>query len=288
MKSLFESSLDGALSGITDRLERLYSGEVLGLPTGFADLDELVTMEDGALVVLGARPAMGKTALMLAKAVYVAVVLHRPVLLFSLEMGRMELTQRLACILAGVSASSMKKGDLTEREWSMLNHAFARLFDAPLWIEDDTSLTVSQMKAQALELKEQVGDIGLVAVDYIQLMSGERNEGRQVEVSDMSRGLKIMARELGCPVYALSQLNRGLEQRVDKRPMLSDLRESGSIEQDADIVMFIYRDDVYNPDSEDKGTAEVLVSKQRNGPTGMVRLSYLAESTKFDSLKGGK
>lgn len=282
--SFYEAALDGALAGLTDRLERMFNGELTGLPTGFHDLDDLVTMEPGALVVVGARPSMGKTALAMCIGSHLATRDHRPLLMFSLEMGQAELVMRLACLEAGIDSKKFKHGDLTEKDWAKLSHAFARLHDAPLWIEDDTTLSVSKMKQQALALKAEVGDLGCVIVDYIQLMSGERNEGRQVEVSDISRGLKIMARELDCPVIALSQLNRGLEQRPDKRPMMSDLRESGAIEQDADIVMFIYRDEVYNPDTEAKGIAEILVSKQRNGPTGMVKLAYIGHSTKFASM----
>ena len=209
-------------------------------------------------------------------------------LIFSLEMGQLELTQRMLCSEARVDSKRVRNGNLSEADWGKIAHATGRLAEAPIWIDDNPNLTIMEIRSKARRLKSRLGDLGLVVVDYLQLMTGRSiAENRQVEVSEISRGLKILARELECPVLALSQLSRQLEMRADKRPMLADLRESGSIEQDADVVMFIYRDDVYNPDSPDRGTAEILVTKHRNGPTGMVRLAFLDHYTKFANMAKG-
>lgn len=274
-----------------DRLESLYDkgDAITGTPTGFLDLDELLSgLQPNALYVLGARPSMGKTALALGVAGNAAIEAQRPVLVFSLEMGQLELTQRMLCSEARVDSKRVRNGNLSESDWGKIAHATGRLAEAPIWIDDNPNLTIMEIRSKARRLKSRLGDLGLVVVDYLQLMTGRSNaENRQVEVSEISRGLKILARELECPVLALSQLSRQLEMRADKRPMLADLRESGSIEQDADVVMFIYRDDVYNPDSPDRGTAEILVSKHRNGPTGMVRLAFLDHYTKFANMARG-
>jgi len=274
-----------------DRLESLYDkgDAITGTPTGFLDLDELLSgLQPNALYVLGARPSMGKTALGLGIATHAATEAQRPTLIFSLEMGQLELTQRMLCSEARVDSKRVRNGNLTESDWGKIAHATGRLAEAPIWIDDNPNLTIMEIRSKARRLKSRLGDLGLVVVDYLQLMTGRSNaENRQVEVSEISRGLKILARELECPVLALSQLSRQLEMRADKRPMLADLRESGSIEQDADVVMFIYRDDVYNPDSPDRGTAEILVSKHRNGPTGMVRLAFLDHYTKFANMARG-
>ena len=209
-------------------------------------------------------------------------------LFFSLEMSQLELTQRMLCSEARVDSKQVRNGNLSEDDWGKITHAIGRLAEAPIWIDDNPNLTIMEIRSKARRLKSRLGDLGLVVVDYLQLMTGRSNaENRQVEVSEISRGLKILARELECPVVALSQLSRQLEMRADKRPMLADLRESGSIEQDADVVMFIYRDEVYNPDSPDRGTAEILVTKHRNGPTGMVRLAFLDHYTKFANMARG-
>jgi replicative DNA helicase len=276
------------LNANLDRLESLYDkgDAITGVPTGFLDLDDLLSgLQPNALIVLGARPSMGKTAFGLGLATHAAIEANRPVLLFSLEMGQLELTQRMLCSEARVDSKRVRNGNLTEADWGKIAHATGRLAEAPIWIDDNPNLTIMEIRSKARRLRSRLGDLGLVVVDYLQLMTGRSNaENRQVEVSEISRGLKILARELECPVLALSQLSRGLEMRADKRPMLADLRESGSIEQDADVVMFIYRDDVYNPDSPDRGTAEILVSKHRNGPTGMVRLAFLDHYTKFANM----
>jgi replicative DNA helicase len=274
-----------------DRLEQLYDRgqSITGIPTGFSDLDDLTSgLQPNALYVIGARPSAGKTALGLCMASHAALEARRPVLIFSLEMGQLELTQRMLCSEARVDSKKIRNGNLTEADWGKIAHATGRLADAPIWIDDNPNLTIMEIRSKARRLKSRVGDLGLIVVDYLQLMTGRSHaENRQVEVSEISRGLKILARELECPVIALSQLSRQLEMRADKRPMLADLRESGSIEQDADVVMFIYRDEVYNPDSADRGTAEIIVSKHRNGPTGMVRLAFLDHYTKFANMAKG-
>jgi replicative DNA helicase len=411
-----------------DRLEQLYERgqSITGVPTGFVDLDELTSgLQPNALYVVGARPSAGKTALALCMASHAALDIQRPVLIFSLEMGQIELTQRMLCSEARVDSKRVRNGNLTETDWGKIAHATGRLADAPIWIDDNPNLTIMEIRSKARRLKSRIGDLGLIVVDYLQLMTGRSNaESRQVEVSEISRGLKILARELECPVIALSQLSRQLEMRADKRPMLADLRESGcltgdsaitladgtmaelemlvstgfdghvlavdasgtfvparvtnawttgvketfklrlnngrevqgtanhrfltstgwqridelapgdrlaafagdemeggadwttvagitaagpapvydltvethhnfvangivthnSIEQDADVVMFIYRDEVYNADSPDRGTAEIIVAKHRNGPTGVVRLAFLDHYTKFANM----
>ena len=271
-----------------DDIEQLYDrgDAITGTPTGFIDLDELTAgLQPSNLIVVGARPAMGKTSFALNLVAHAAMNEQRPVLLFSLEMSKLELSKRMLCSEAKVDATSIRNGRLKDDDWTKLAQAMGRLGKAQLWIDDDPNITVMEIRAKARRLKSKVGDMGLVVVDYLQLMSGRASaENRQVEISEISRGLKILARELECPVIALSQLSRGLEQRTDKRPMLADLRESGAIEQDADIVMFLYRDEVYNPDSADKGQAEVLIAKHRAGPTGVVRLAWLGHQTRFANM----
>jgi replicative DNA helicase len=271
-----------------DDIEQLYDrgDAITGIPTGFIDLDELTAgLQPSNLIVVGARPAMGKTSFALNLVAHAAMNEHRPVLLFSLEMSKLELSKRMLCSEAKVDATSIRNGRLKDDDWTKLAQAMGRLGKAQLWIDDDPNITVMDIRAKARRLKSKVGDMGLVVVDYLQLMSGRaKAENRQVEISEISRGLKILARELECPVIALSQLSRGLEQRTDKRPMLADLRESGAIEQDADIVMFLYRDEVYNLDSADKGQAEVIIAKHRAGPTGVVRLAGLGHQTRFANM----
>ena len=271
-----------------DHLEHLYSrGEdITGLATGYAELDELLAgLQPSNLVVVGARPAMGKTSFALGMVANAGVRLHKPVLLFSLEMSHVELTQRLLSSEARVDATRMRTGKLHEADWEKIGRAISRMNEAPIFIDDNPNLTVMDIRARARRLKSREG-LSLVVVDYLQLMTGRHGaENRQVEVSEISRGLKILARELEVPVVALSQLSRGLEMRQDKRPMLADLRESGSIEQDADVVLFLYRDEVYNPDAaETAGMAEVILAKHRNGPTGVARLAFLGQYARFDNM----
>jgi replicative DNA helicase len=203
-----------------------------------------------------------------------------------MEMGTLELTKRLLAGEARVDARRLQTGNIPEADWTRLSHAVGRLAEAPLFIDDNPHCTVMEMRAKARRTKARHGDLGLVVVDYLQLMTpmAKRAENRQVEVAEISRGLKILARELDCPVMALSQLNRQLEYRADKRPMLADLRESGSLEQDSDVVIFIYRDEIYNPDSDQRGTAEIIVAKHRNGPTGTTRLAFVDRLTKFANM----
>lgn len=280
--------LNELLYASMDRLEQLFDrGEsITGVPTGYTDLDErLFGLQPNALVIVGARPAVGKTAFALGMAAHAAVVARVPTLVFSLEMGSEEITNRLLVSEARVDAGRMRNGRLTEPDWPKISDAVARLGDAPLFIDDNPNTTVMEIRAKARRLKARQGGLGLIIIDYLQLMSGGHNaENRQLEVSAISRGLKILARELEVPVVALSQLSRQLEARADKRPTLADLRESGSLEQDADVVMFLYRDELYNPDTADRGVAEVLLAKHRNGPTGKVSLSFLEQYTKFVNM----
>jgi len=279
------------IEGSLDRLEQLYDqgDAITGTPTGFVDLDKILAgLQPSNLVVIGARPAMGKTSFALNMAAHAASEARRPVLFFSLEMSHLELSQRLLCSDARVNATNVRNGRLQESDWKKIGDAVGRLGTAPIWIDDNPNITVMEIRAKARRLKSREGDLGMVVVDYLQLMTGRSSaENRQVEVSEISRGLKILARELECPVIALSQLSRGLELRQDKRPMLADLRESGAIEQDADVVMFLYRDEVYNTESPDIGTAEIILAKHRSGPTGTVRLAFLPHFTRFANMAKG-
>jgi len=282
MRDLLDANLD--------QLEARYvAGEhITGVATGFNDFDRLLSgLQPSNLVIVGGRPSMGKTAFALNIATSVSMDLGLPVLLFSLEMSQLELSQRILCTNAKVDSERLRSGRLSDDDWAQINRAVGRLAEAPLWIDDNPNTTVMDIRAKARRLKSRLGETGLgvVIVDYLQLMTGRSAaESRQVEVSEISRGLKILARELETPVIGLSQLSRALEVRQDKRPMMSDLRESGSIEQDADVVAFIYRDEVYNSDSPDIGTAEVIIAKHRNGPLGTVRLAFLPHFTRFADM----
>ncbi|MEC7845346.1 MAG: replicative DNA helicase [Actinomycetota bacterium] len=279
-----EDLLDETLNLLEERVER--GNKVTGTATGFSELDGILAgLQPNNLIVIGARPAMGKTSFGLNIAAHAAMETDAPVLFFSLEMSQYEISQRILCTEARVDSSKVRVGSMTDDDWTKISHAVGRLSGAPLWIDDNPNTTVMEIRAKARRLKSRVGNIGMVVVDYLQLMSGRmRAENRQVEVSEISRSLKILARELECPVVALSQLSRNLEQRQDKRPMLSDLRESGSIEQDADVVMFLYRDEVYDVESPDQGMAEVLIAKHRSGPTGRVKLAWLKHYTRFADM----
>ncbi|MBW3667646.1 MAG: replicative DNA helicase [Actinobacteria bacterium] len=275
------------LAASLDRLEALYDrgDTITGVPTGFVDLDDRLSgLQPSNLVIVGARPAMGKTSFALNIAANAAMEGGVPTLIFSLEMSHLEITQRLICAEARVEAGRMRNGRLHDSDWGKISHAIGRLGEAPIYIDDNPMITVMDIRAKARRLKSREG-LGLVIIDYLQLMSGRSNaENRQVEISEISRGLKILARELQVPVVALSQLSRQLEMRADKRPQLADLRESGALEQDADVVMFLYRDEVYNSESPDRGTAEVIVSKHRSGPTGVTQLAFLDHYTKFANM----
>jgi replicative DNA helicase len=285
--------LASLLSENLDRIEALHEkgDAITGTPTGYLDLDHLLSgLQPSSLVVVGARPAMGKTSFALGMIAHAALeaVDPKPVLFFSLEMSNLELSQRLLCAEARVDSTRVRNGQLHPDDWQKISRAMGRLGQAPIWIDDNPNLTIMEIRAKARRLKSQIGSLGMIVIDYLQLMTGRSNaENRQVEVSELSRGLKILARELETPVVALSQLSRGLEMRQDKRPVLADLRESGSIEQDADVVMFLYRDEIYNSDSADRGTAEIIVSKHRNGPTGISRLAFLDHYTRFANMAKG-
>jgi replicative DNA helicase len=286
------TSLRGIHATLQDSLAHLealfeHDGQTTGVPTGYRDLDEvLLGWQPSNLIVVAARPGQGKTAFALGSAVHAALQVGRPVVFFSLEMGYLELTQRILAAEAGINSRLLRTGRIPETDWNHISKAVGRLAEAPLFIDDNPHLTVMDMRAKCRRLKAQHGDLGLVVVDYLQLMSTPKKaESRQVEVSELSRGLKVLARDLDVPVLALSQLNRSLEYRADKRPMLADLRESGALEQDADIVAFIYRDDTYHPDTSEKGVAELIVAKHRNGPTGKICLAFLDHLTKFADLR---
>ena len=283
-------SLHDVLLTSLDRIEELSHGRdaITGVATGYVDLDSILAgLQPSSLTIVGARPAMGKTSLALGMLANVGIELRRPALLFSLEMGHLELCQRLLASEAHVDGQRLRTGRLHESDWAKVGVAVSRLDSAPIFIDDNPNLTVMDIRARARRLRKSEGDLGVVIVDYLQLMTGRiRAENRQVEVSEISRGLKILARELEVPVVALSQLSRGLETRQDKRPMLSDLRESGSLEQDADVVMFIYREEQYDPDTpiDRRGDAEIIVAKHRNGPTGSAHLAFLSQYARFDNM----
>ncbi len=278
--------LSESIKGVMDRLEETFArgDTITGTATGYHDLDELLSgLQPSTLNIVGARPAMGKTAFGLGMATHVAQSTGRPVLVFSLEMGHNELTQRILSSEARVDSTKMRNGRLSESDWAKIGRAIGRL-EVPLFLDDNPRVTVMEIRAKARRLKARHGGLALIVIDYLQLMSGGGNaENRQLEVSEISRNLKILAREMEVPIVALSQLSRNLEARSDKRPMLSDLRESGSLEQDADVVMFLYRDEVYNAESPDKGSAEVIVAKHRSGPIGTKRLVFLGQYTRFDN-----
>ena len=264
------------------------SGNVTGVPTGFLDLDyKLAGLHGSNLVLIAARPAMGKTAFVLNIAEYVALRKNMSVAIFSLEMGEVELVNRLLSLESNVDSGHIRTGNLSDDEWEKIVRSAGEIGDSNLIIDAPPSLTVSELRSKCRKYKMEK-DIKLIIIDYLQLMKGSSraaSESRQQEISEISRSLKSLARELDIPVIALSQLSRAVEQRPDKRPMLSDLRESGAIEQDADVVMFIYRDDYYNKDSKEIGIAEINVAKQRSGPTGVVKLAWLPDYTKFANLE---
>ena len=277
---------------LLDRVEEMSQNpnDITGVPTGFFDLDRMTSgMQAGDLIVLAARPSMGKTALAINIAENVALKEGLPVAVFSMEMGASQLAIRIVGSIGRIDQTRLRTGQLLDEEWPRLTEAVERLRNVSLSIDETPGLTPSELRANARRLARSCGKLGLVVVDYLQLMtgsSGSDGDNRATELGEISRGLKMLAKELQCPVIALSQLNRGVEQRTDKRPMMSDLRESGAIEQDADVIMFIYRDDYYNKDSKEPGVAEIIIGKQRNGPTGTVKLTFLKPITKFESYAG--
>jgi len=277
------------LTQVMERIDMLYHREnqsnVTGVPTGYHDLDEKTSgMQEGDLIIVAGRPSMGKTALALNIAEHVAVENRLPVAVFSMEMAGTQLAMRLLGSLGRLDQHKLRTGRLTDEDWNRLTNAVGRLHDAPIHIDETPALNALELRARARRLHRQYGKLGLVVVDYLQLMqASNQGENRATEISEISRSLKALAKELKVPVVALSQLNRGLEQRPNKRPIMSDLRESGAIEQDADLILFIYRDEVYNPDTADKGKAEIIISKQRNGPIGTVDLTFIGQFTRFEN-----
>ncbi|NLN40753.1 MAG: replicative DNA helicase [Clostridiales bacterium] len=257
-------------------------GKIIGVPTGFHDFDQKTSgLQPSDFILVAGRPSMGKTSFVLNIAQYAAIRANVPVAIFSLEMSKDQLVQRMLSAEANVELQKIRTGDLSEEDWIKLVEAAGPLSQAPIYIDDTPGISVMEMRSKARRLKLEKG-LGMIIIDYLQLMSGRgRAESRQQEISEISRSLKALARELGVPVVTLSQLSRAPEARTDHRPMLSDLRESGAIEQDADLVAFLYRDEYYNPDTEKKNIAEVIIAKQRNGPTGTVELVWLGQYTKF-------
>lgn len=258
---------------------------ITGVPTGFIDLDEMLSgFQPGTLNIIGARPAVGKSALAMGMAVNVATITDKPVLFFSLEMGRAELSQRILSSEGRVDSTKLRSGRLNDEDWRRIGRAIGRL-SVPLYIDDNSAVTVMEIRAKARRVAAKHGELGMIVIDYLQLMGGNTgSENRQLEVSEISRNLKILARDFKIPVVALSQLSRGLEQRQDKRPTLSDLRESGALEQDADVVMFLYRPSLYEDDPQNKADAYLNIAKHRAGPIGDVRLVFSANYTRFDNF----
>jgi len=287
--------LQPLLKEVVTRIDELYNrdnpSEVTGVPTGYADLDTKTSgLQPGDLIIVAGRPSMGKTAFSLNIAENVALDSNLPVAVFSMEMGATQLVMRMLGSVGRLDQHKLRTGRITDDDWPRLTHALGSLNEAKLFIDESPGLTAMEVRARARRLARQCegGQLGLIVLDYLQLMSGNgRGENRATEISDISRSLKSLAKELHVPVVALSQLNRSLEQRPNKRPVMSDLRESGAIEQDADVILFIYRDEVYNPDTPDKGTAEIIIGKQRNGPIGTVRLTFLGEYTRFENFATG-
>lgn len=280
------------LPQVADRIDQLFQrdnqSDVTGIPTGFSDLDSMTSgFQPGDLIIVAGRPSMGKTAFSLNIAENVALDTGLPVAVFSMEMAATQLAMRMIGSVGRLDQHRMRTGRLEDEDWVRLTTALGRLNEAPIFIDEGAGLNSFDVRARARRLHRQTGKLGLIVIDYLQLMSGasgRQSENRATEISEISRSLKSLAKELDVPVVALSQLNRSVEQRPDKRPVMSDLRESGAIEQDADLILFIYRDQVYNPDSPDKGTAEIIIAKQRNGPIGRVRLTFLGEHTRFENF----
>jgi replicative DNA helicase len=279
------------LTQVVERIETLYGREnqsaVTGIATGFTDLDDKTSgLQPGDLIIVAGRPSMGKTAFSINIAENVALDSNKPVAIFSMEMGGAQLAMRMIGSVGRLNQHNLRTGRLQDDDWSRMTHALGRLNDAPIFIDETAGLNSLELRSRARRLHRQNNGLGLIVIDYLQLMTAPSNkasENRATEISDISRSLKALAKELQVPVIALSQLNRGLEQRPNKRPVMSDLRESGAIEQDADLILFIYRDEVYNPDTQHKGMAEIIIGKQRNGPIGMVPMVFRGEYTRFEN-----
>ncbi|MEJ8853802.1 replicative DNA helicase [Variovorax robiniae] len=285
-------SMDTLVVDLLDRVTEMADNpnDITGIRTGFDEFDKMTSgLQPGDMIVLAARPSMGKTSLAINIAEHVALNEGLPVAVFSMEMGAAQLAVRIVGSIGRIDQGHLRTGKLTDEEWPRLTEAIEKLRTISLHIDETPGLTTSELRANSRRLARQYGKLGLIVVDYLQLMSvstSMNDENRATAVGEISRGLKMLAKELKCPVIALSQLSRGVESRTDKRPMMSDLRESGAIEQDADLIMFIYRDDYYNKESKEPGVAEVIISKHRNGPTGTVKLGFLKPLTKFENLAG--
>lgn len=280
------------LTQVVERIDELYNrdsnSDITGVPTGMIDLDRMTSgLQPGDLIIVAGRPSMGKTAFSVNIGENVAIDSGLPVAIFSMEMGGSQLAMRMLGSVGRLDQHRLRTGRLNDEDWPRLTHAIQKMNEAQVFIDETPALSSIELRARSRRLARQCGRLGLIIVDYLQLMSANLpGENRATEISEISRNLKGLAKELNCPVIALSQLNRSLEQRPNKRPVMSDLRESGAIEQDADLILFIYRDEVYNPDSPDKGSAEIIIGKQRNGPIGSVRMTFLGQFTRFENYTG--
>ena len=281
------------LGEVVERMETLLArdsqSDITGVATGFVDLDRLTAgLQPGDMLVVAGRPSMGKTAFALNIAEHVGVELRLPVAIFSLEMSGPQLATRFLSSVGRIDQTKLRNGRLSDDEWDRMTVALGKLHEAPIHIDETGAINSTDLRARARRLHRQFGKLGLIVIDYLQLMSSNRDgENRATEISEISRSIKALAKELQVPIIALSQLSRKVEERNDKRPLMSDLRESGAIEQDADIIMMMYREEYYKPDTQDKGTAEVIITKHRNGPTDTVRLTFLGEYTKFENFASG-
>jgi replicative DNA helicase len=282
-------SIQPLLSQVVDRIQELYDrdnpSDITGVPTGFTDLDQKTSgLQPGDMIIVAGRPSMGKTALALNIAEHVALETLQPVAIFSMEMPGTQLAMRFIASVGRLDQHRLRTGRLNDNEWEKLTYALGKLHEAKIHIDETAGINAIELRARARRLQRQYGKLGLIVVDYLQLMSSTRDgENRATELSEISRAVKSLAKELNVPIVALSQLSRNVESRKPPKPVMSDLRESGAIEQDADVILFIYRDEVYNPDTPDKGVAEIIIGKQRNGPIGTVRLTFLGEYTRFQN-----
>lgn len=276
------------LTQAVDRIDTLFQQDdpITGLPTGFSDFDEMTSgLQKGDLIIVAGRPSMGKTTFSMNIAENAAIQTKEPVAVFSMEMPGDSLAMRMLSSIGRIDQHKIRTGKLSDEDWPKLTHAVGILAESSIYIDDTPALSPNELRAKARRLSREAGSLGLIVIDYLQLMQVHgSSDNRASEISEISRSLKGLAKELECPVIALSQLNRSLEQRPNKRPVMSDLRESGAIEQDADLIVFIYRDEVYNEDSPDKGTAEIIIAKQRNGPIGMVRQTFMGQFTRFENF----
>jgi replicative DNA helicase len=279
------------LESALGRIEELFNsgGDITGLSTGFQDLDGMTSgLQPSDLVIVAGRPSMGKTSFAMNLVENAVIAQDRPILVFSMEMPSSQLVTRMLSSIGRIDQTRIRNGKLEQEDWPKLSTAVTKLKDVPLYIDDTPALTPTEVRSRARRVNREHGQLGMIMVDYLQLMQvAGSGEGRTAEISEISRSLKAIAKEFNCPMVALSQLNRSLEQRPNKRPVNSDLRESGAIEQDADVIMFIYRDEVYNEESPDKGTAEIIIGKQRNGPIGTCRLAFIGPYTRFENLARG-